>query len=93
MSGPSQRQGNPLRRVTVDMELDEPALTLAAFELLHTYARAYDLADIERCDIALKVTFEGWPYDIQLEGFKSKVREILSAHVGKIEVVHLPVEQ
>lgn len=88
MSGPYQRQDNPTRRVTVEMELDEPALTLAAFELLHTYARAYDLADVESCDVVLKVTFEGSPYDVQLEGFKTKIREILSARVGKIEVVH-----
>lgn len=88
MSGPSQRQDNPVRRVTVKFELDEPALTFAAFELLHTYARAYGLDGVERCDVFLEVAFEGWPYDVQLEEFKAKVREIQSASVHKVEVVH-----
>lgn len=78
-------RGETIKRVTVEMELDEPALTQAAFELFHTYAQSCGLDDTGRVDVRLQATFEGPAYEQELERFKVKVRDIASAHVLKVE--------
>jgi len=88
VSGPSSNPPtNPRQRVTVEVELDEAALTGAAFNLLNLYAKAYDISDIEEVYVKLTVAFEGWPYPSQLESFKERIREFSSASVRKVELM------
>ena len=67
----SSDPARPLRRVTVEMALTEPALTQAAFELLYARARLADLHDVHDLHVSLKVTFEGFPHEIKLAQFET----------------------
>lgn len=62
-----------------------PALTLAAFELFSTCAQSCGLQDTPSVDVRLRLTFEGPASEYELEHFKVKVRNILSASVNEIE--------
>ena len=68
----------PLRRVTVEMALTEPALTQAAFELLYARARLARLRDVHDLRVSLKVTFEGFIHDTELAHFQIGAWGILS---------------
>lgn len=73
---------NPLRRVTIRYELDDPALTQAAYELIQTHAKANNLHENDRVDVVLEVAVMGNVYDAQIENFKAAFRQNVNASVG-----------
>ena len=100
MSGPFPANPNPRQRVTVEIELDEPMLTGAMYNLLHLYAKAYDLDDVDEIYVKLTVGFQGSPYESQLASFKELLKEMPSGRVSKVELIdesgqgrHIEVER
>lgn len=73
--------------VTLEADIDEPALVPAAFDLLHLNARACGLPDVERIHIHLTVKVEGSCYDAQVKELKSRLHTLWFGGVSKVQII------
>ena len=70
--------------VIVECSVNEPALIPAAFDLMRTYARAYDLPDVEDIDITMHIEFGGRLSDVMLSDFKHQLDHLWFGRVEKV---------
>jgi hypothetical protein len=87
------RSPNPHHLAVVTVQTSEPDLVGAAFEMIHTIAKAHDLPDVAHIDIEMKVTFEGSTHPLRAERFKAQINRMWTARVTHFETVEpTPVE-
>ncbi len=71
----------PEKTVTVTVQTGEPELVGAAFDMVHTIARAHGLDDVESIDIEMTVMFRGSPHPSRFEAFKGQINRLWMARV------------
>lgn len=81
MSGPE----HPTMKATVVVQTGEPELVGAAFEMVHTIARASEMSDIDGIDVEMTVTFSGHPHPLTFERFKAQINRMWMARVKTVE--------
>ena len=74
------------RTVTLEVDMTEPALLPAAFDLLRLNARACGLPDVERIFIHLTVEVEGTCHPRQVQELNERLGALWFGDVTKVEV-------
>lgn len=79
---------NSLKRVTVEVDMSEPDLAAAAFQLMLTLAKAHNLPDVQDVRINLSLSFEGRAHEIHVSAFRKHLHGLwLDTRVTNVETL------
>ncbi len=78
--------GEPRRTVTLEVDMSEPALVPAAFDLLRLNARACGLPDVDRIYIHLTVEVEGRCFEKQVDELSERLGALWFGDVTGVKV-------
>lgn len=82
---------NPIQTVTVTVDMNEPDLVAATFDLIRTHACAHGLNDIASVQIEMNLTFEGWPSPSKVDAFRERLHRMwLDARVTGVVTSERP---
>jgi len=78
--------------VEVTLDLKEPALVPAAFDLVRTYARAYGLANVGKILITLRVEFDGQTHAQHVDEFSDRLEQLWIGQITEHKVKEIQKE-
>jgi len=69
--------------VTLEVDMTEPALVPAAFDLLRILAKAHGMPDVGRIYIHMTAEFDGYCYEQQIDELRARLNQLWIGGIAK----------